>query len=382
MGAGVLIIAAWFAGGIRSASQLQPALRQAMPAAETFARRGSTLYAGYGDRARRNLLGYVAIGTADGYGGPLRLAVAVDTKGRITGLAEVSNKETPDWNDLVARSSLPSSLMGKSASDKFQLGVDVDGVSGATFTSRAMAEAALDGSEQAARVLGLPFRRPPPPHIRFGLPEITVLALFALAIVSGRPWFKYKKQGRWLSMLVGLAVLGFLYNLPLTLAFVTKLVLGYWPQWQTNLYWYFLLGGTLFVILVERKNLYCDRICPFGAAQECMGATGGAKVRTPPRHRTWLKWLPRILALVAILLGVFLRSPGVASYELFGTLFDFRGSGIQFLALGLVLLGSLFLLHPWCRYLCPVRPILDWIRIMREGVVDLWQRAFGRAPAA
>ena len=47
-------------------------------------------------------------------------------------------------------------------------------------------------------------------------------------------------------MLVGLFVLGFVYNAPITLAYIVKLVLGYWPQWQTNLYWYFLIGGILF----------------------------------------------------------------------------------------------------------------------------------------
>src|SRR5690606_31513938 len=112
-------------------------------------------------------------------------------------------------------------------------------------------------------------------------------------------------------------------NAPLTLAYFTKAILGYWPQWQTNLYWYFLLGGILFVFTVDNKNPYCEWFCPFGAVQECLGAIGGAKTLTPRRHRAWLNWLQRGLALGAILLGVFFRNPGLSSYELFGTLFGF-----------------------------------------------------------
>ena len=89
---------------------------------------------------------------------------------------------------------------------------------------------------------------------------------------------------------IGLVVLGFLYNSPVTLAYITKLLLGYWPQWQTNLYWYFLIGGILFVFTVDNKNPYCQWICPFGAAQECMGVIGGARSRGSRRFATVLRW--------------------------------------------------------------------------------------------
>jgi polyferredoxin len=175
-------------------------------------------------------------------------------------------------------------------------------------------------------------------------------------------------------MLVGMVVLGFVYNLPLTLAFITKLMLGYWPQWQTNLYWYFLIGGILFVFTVDNKNPYCRWICPFGAAQECMGVIGGARSLSPGRFTAVLTWLQRILALAAIVVGVSLRSPGLASYELFGVLFDLLGSWLQFVALGLVLIAALFITRPWCNYLCPIRPVTDFIRVIRELVKERWRK--------
>ena len=92
--------------------------------------------------------------------------------------------------------------------------------------------------------------------------------------------------------------------------------------------------------------------------------------------------MQRLLTLAAILLGVWFRNPGVASYELFGTLFELLGSSVQFVALGLVLLAALFIKRPWCNYLCPIRPVTDLIRLIRQTVKERWQKATLRTPAA
>jgi len=345
-----------------------------MPEADHFERQKNGIYAAWADDAEQELLGYVAIGRANGYGGPLELAVAVNLDGQITGLGVVNHKETSSWFGRVMDRGLLGTLLGKSYADRFVIGADVDGVTGATYTSRALAQAALDGSQAAAHMLGLEVPEPESPEIAFGFPEIAVLALFAVGYVGHRRNFKYKKQARWGSMLGGLIILGFLYNAPVTLAYFAKLILGYWPQWQTNLYWYFLMGGILFVVTADNKNPYCDWFCPFGAAQECMGVIGGAKVYGLRRHRNWLKWVQRGLAFVAILLGVFFRNPGLASFEVFGTLFGLVGSSIQFVVLALVLVVAMFVKRPWCSYLCPIHSVVELIRVLREWVKELWQK--------
>lgn len=369
-----LIGIAWIVGAIRAKSDLMPAVQQAIPEANHFERLDNGLFAAMVDGVRETPLGYVAIGIANGYGGPLTMAVAVTPSGEIIGTAIVDQKETAAWMKLVLDVDLMENLIGKNYSDPFTLGVDVDGVTGATYTVKAIAEAVLNGSQIAARYLGLPVTPPPPPKIVFGIPEIVLLALFAVGYFAHQRGFKYKKPARWSSMLVGMVVLGFIYNAPVTLAYIIKLILGYWPQWQTNLYWYFLIGGMLFVFTVDNKNPYCEWFCPFGAAQEVMGVIGGAKPRKPRRYFEFLKWLQRILALAAIFLGVFFRSPGLASFELFGTLFSLVGTSLQFVALGLVLIASLFIKRPWCTYLCPIHPVVDLIRVSREWVIELWQK--------
>ena len=167
---------------------------------------------------------------------------------------------------------------------------------------------------------------------------------------------------------------GLYYNRPLTISSINQLLLGFFPVWQTNLYWYLLLGGIFFVFTVDNKNPYCEWFCPFGAAQECLGVVGGAKTRSPGRFKLLLTWVTRILAWLAVVVALIFRNPGLTSYEVFGTLFDLTGTTFQFAVLGIILLSSLFIRRPWCTYLCPLRPVTDLYRAFRRRIVELWRK--------
>jgi NosR/NirI family nitrous oxide reductase transcriptional regulator len=258
---------------------------------------------------------------------------------------------------------------------------DVDGVTGATYTSRAVAEATRSGCYDAAGILGFPVTTPEPPEIQFGIPEVVLIALFAVGYFAQKKSFRYSKQARWITMLTGMLVLGFIYNQPLTLASINRFLLGYWPSWQTHLYWYFLIGGMLFVFTVDNKNPYCHWFCPFGAAQECLGAVGGAKIHSAGRYHRFLKWVQRGLAFTAILLALLLLNPGITSYEIFGAFFDLLGTNTQFLLLGIVVLASMFIRRPWCNYLCPLAPVTDLYRTFRIWGKESWKSPRKKAAA-
>jgi polyferredoxin len=169
-------------------------------------------------------------------------------------------------------------------------------------------------------------------------------------------------------------VLGFIYTAPLTISHVIALLSGFWPDWHSNIYWYLLIGGILFATTVDAKNPYCSWFCPFGAYQECLAAFTGSGLVKPRRWRVFLNWLPRTLALASILLGLATRQPGVASYEPFAALFDLRGSALNFALLGVVTLGSLLMYRPFCNYLCPLGPVIDFVAAGRRWVRDLWRK--------
>ena len=374
------LIAAWIVGATRADAALMPAVREAMPEADHFNQQNGGLYVAWADSDEQDLLGYVAIGTANGYGGPLKAAVAVNLQGEVVGMAVADHKETPSWMTRVLAGDLVESLIGKSHAEGFELDNDVDAVTGATYTSRAIVDAVLKGSRVGAEELGLLVTSPPSPKIQIGIVDVVLVSLFAVGYFAHKRGFKYKKHARWATMIVGMVVLGFWFNQPLTLSLVNRFLLGYWPQWQTNLYWYLLIGGMLFVFTVDNKNPYCEWFCPFGASQECLGAIGGAKIRSAGRYHSFLKWVQRGLAWAAIMAALLLRNPGVSSYEIFGTLFKLLGSNLEFLLLGMVLLAAMFVRRPWCNYLCPLAPVMDLYRTFRSWIKETWKN-LGRMPA-
>jgi uncharacterized protein with FMN-binding domain len=377
VGALTSLLAAWVGGRLLSGVNFEPFLRKAFPHAQrfeplnnnlTFAARGTS------PTGEQVLFGYVAIGEATGYGGPLKTAVGVDLEGEIVGVAVVEHRETPTFFHWLNRTGFVASLEGKEYEHAFELGQDVDAVTGATYTAEALAEAVREASRKvAAEQLGLAVPPPQPKPVEFGAPEWILILLYIAGFVGHQRRFPYTKAVRWATMLGGLAALGFLYNSPLTLANINAFLMGFFPDWRSHLYWYLLLGGILFVYTVDNKNPYCQWFCPFGAAQECLGAIGGAKPRSPGQFRGVFRWLQRGLAWVAILLALIFRNPGLTSYEVFGTLFDLTGSTIQFVLLVIILLAALYIKRPWCTYLCPIRPVTDLIKLFRQWIFELWR---------
>ncbi len=369
----LIIVAAWIVGGARAEADLLPAVRQAFQVANSFERIDNGLYEAYADDGKTQLIGYVAIAEAHGYGGPLTLAVAVTPTGEVNGVVIADHKETPSWMNKVTGARFVDQLIDKPYTDPFSLEDDLDVVTGATYTTEAIAKAALKGSQTVAAHLGLPVTEAPPPKITFGIPEIALIALYAAGFISQQRTFKFKKQLRWVTLLVGLFVLGFVYNKPLTLSMINQALLGYWPQWQSNLYWFLLIGGILFVFTIDNKNPYCEFFCPFGAAQECMGVIGGAKNASLGKFKNTWKWIHRSLTWLAIIIALVFRNPGISSYEIFGTLFKLVGNNFQFILLGLVLVVALFIKRPWCHYLCPLHPVEEFVRVIRRWIKELWQ---------
>ena len=246
-------------------------------------------------------------------------------------------------------------LLGKTHNDQIVLGDDVDGISGATYTVRAFTQSVHRAVRSVSQnQLNLPVPKDQQ-KIVFGLPEIVLIALFGLGIVQRRIRVRKDVRNilRWGTLITGLVFLGFVFNSSFVLAHVNMVLIGYWPEWQTHLYWYILIIGLFLFKATEEWNLYCYDFCPFGAAQEVLGKIGGAKPR-PVRWPQVLLWLQRSLVIIAVSLALIYRNPGFSSFEIFGTLFDLSGSNFQFALLAIIILASLFIHRPFCRYLCPL----------------------------
>jgi len=359
----LLLAAALWLGSHHSQAEIAPFLKRTLPQATRIEKIKPGFFAAWQDKPAPQLLGYLTVGTSQGYGGDLQIIVALSPAGKIMATTFLQQQETPSFFQRVLKSGTLQSLVGKKFSDGFLPGKDMAAVSGATLSTRAIADAVRRGSQSIAReILDLNVPGETRQPIRFSQQEYIIMALLALAILAGWKRFPYPRLLRWLTLLFSLIGLGFLVNRPLSLIFFNKLLLGIWPAPATNLYGYILLAGLLFFFLVLGSNPYCERICPFGAAQECIAAIGGATIRLPLPLLKIFRWLQRLIALTLIVAALLLRNPSAANFEISAVLFSLFGATWQFMLLGTILIGGLFLKRPWCLCLCPVKPVLEYLQ--------------------
>lgn len=354
----VAIMIAWLVGRVMEDADIQSAIKREMPQIARLQELEKATYEVY--NAEDEFLGYLTLESSMGYGGPLQMGVLIDSLGAITELSVISSKETPSYLDKVLESRFLEKLIGRTYSEEYAIGDGIDAFSSATYSSRAIVEASKKGNRYlASEVLGKKVPETVKPSIHFGHLEIILVLLFAIGYIAHKKTFKHQKAARWVTMLLGLFVLGFSSNQPFTLSMINQLLLGYFPPLHSHLYWYLLLGGIFLVLTIDNKNPYCQWFCPFGAAQECMGLIGGAKVRPLGKWKYVFKWTLRSVVLAAIIIALLFRNPGITSYEVFGTLFKLTGSNLQFAILGIVLVTSIFVKRPWCNYICPAGPLFS-----------------------
>lgn len=314
-------------------------------------------------RADVAVLGHVAVGTADGYSGPITVAVATGPEGRTRALALLEHRDTP----AIVRSGRPllRSLLGRAPDEAFRVGEDVDAVTGATATSRGVSNA----TGVAARAIAREAEQKQ--AVVFGAPEVVVLALLAVAALGqGRRSIpgRWRRRLRAATLVLGLVALGLLFARPWVIAFPIRLLSGDWPSWRTHLYWYVLLVGTLLTFSRAGKSPYCPWMCPFGAAQDLLGLPGRAPRRRLP-NRLLFAWVKGVLLWLAVLLGLLYRNPAGASYEVFGAFFRLSGTGPQIAVLVVVLVVAGFFARPFCHWVCPVDAIERVLRPVRRRVL-------------
>lgn len=99
------------------------------------------------------LIGYAFIGEGNGYGGTIRVLVGVDeVTDEILNIKIIDHTETPGLGDRIEAESFRSQFVGKTVDDPIKLGEDIDLISGATVSSRAVTEAIRRGFDDTSAV--------------------------------------------------------------------------------------------------------------------------------------------------------------------------------------------------------------------------------------
>jgi hypothetical protein len=268
-------IAGWV-GSQRPEPDLLPFLKRAWPMAD-FTR----LPSGAWEVERRGeLVGHAAWGRGAGYGGAIVVAIGVEPRGAVASAAFLEYRDTPDL--MRSTRALLASFLGRPASEPFEVGRDVDAVTGATASTRGVAAATRDALAK------LPAGGDSAPgateRVAFGAAEVALLVLMAGGVVAGG---RSPLRGRPLEIarrttqLASLVTIGFLFDRPWVIALPLRLLTGEIPSWRTHLYGYLLLVYLLVVFARSGRNPYCPWLC----ARAGTSTTWGSRARWP-RART------------------------------------------------------------------------------------------------
>ena len=118
---------------------------------------GLTIMVGYADAAKSKVLGYAVTGMSPkGYGGEIRLMVGLTAERKVISYQTLAANETPGLGAKLGDAAFAKQFGGKDGpSLKVKKdGGEIDAITGATITSRAVCEAIADACARVDRVEG------------------------------------------------------------------------------------------------------------------------------------------------------------------------------------------------------------------------------------
>lgn len=356
----LLLCAAWAGGYFRTDNQVTRQLQQLSDDIASLERVNDRLYLGHSEVEKATPT-IVAIEEYPGYGGPLRVAVAVKDKVVVSAAILHSNDTSTYLKEVVGKGVLKA-FVGKSVDEA----LEVDSVSGATLSSRAVINSVRLGMDEIGAAY---YDRPMPErraHFPFGVKDAVIVLFFLAALMLPRLKGVWFKRARWGLMLLSIVLIGFVFASQFTISTEVTLLSGVWLGGLASYTSLICLLLTVGIFLLTRKNLFCTYICPFGATQECLATI--TRCQVPPKRTPFVKWMPRVFLLLALMGALFFRAPSAFSYEPFGVFFNVIGSRVIFALVVVIIISSLILRRPWCHLFCPVTGMFSFLSFMRRWV--------------
>ena len=306
----------------------------------------------------KDLMGYCAVEKSQGWGGPLLVASIIDLGGTLKRIAVLDHKETPSFFLKLQRHNFFVQFSGKQITEPFVLREDIDTITQATITSKAVTDAVRTASHAVGRkFLNLQIKEIQA-RWNFGINELLLLLLYGGVLIN----IKLKSRIlRYVTMATAFIFLGFYLNSAIAIGNLSQIVLGFIPSIKENIFWWILIGGALLMPLILKKNLYCSFLCPFGTLQDYTAKLSGINIAMSKKIVRFAKIIPFFLTWLALVIIFITSNPALGTYEPFATFFRLEGAGIQWYILPAVVLGSFILTRFFCRFFCPVGVVLNLI---------------------
>lgn len=296
-----------------------------------------------------------------GYGGPVPLKIHIDKDGRLTAIEAEPNAESPSFFDRAKE--LFSRWQGKTIDEA--IAEDVDAVSGATFSSKAIIRNVQRGLAYAKQH-GLADggkgaqKESVERTVATGWTLGSIVALIAVLLGAVVPLFTNNRRLHLVQLVVNVVVLGLWTGTFVSYTLFLRLFAG-----GVSLSTIGTLAAPLLMLIVAllyplagRSGHYCAHVCPFGSAQELAGKLSRRKLRITPRMLRVLTALRNLLW--GVLMALLLTGTCTAwvDYELF-TAFIYSSASVWVIVLAMLFLVlSVWVPRPYCRFVCPTGALM------------------------
>ena len=230
----------------------------------------------------------------------------------------------------------------------------IEGVSGATHTSWAIAESvarrlARFQSDRAPVPTKIPWRN-------LALITLTLgAALFSFTKLRGNPLARLLWQAC-VVILLGL-LLGDLLSQALLLGWARH-GLPFADSWGLL----FLAGGALFIPWATGHQIYCHQLCPHGFLQRWLAKLPVKPLKIPPKLHRLLTHLPSLLLVILVASVILGAGWNLADWEGFDA-WLWRSAGLATIIIAVIgLIASIFTPLAYCKYGCPTGALFNFLR--------------------
>jgi len=312
-----------------------------------------------------------------GYQGPSDAVVGFDVTGRVCGVAVLSSYDNEPYVGYVRddaafrgiyRGMTPEQLAGIDPKE-----TGIEGVSGATMTSQAVAAGIVRAARQHAE---LRQRRPGGPAWAGVVRSIEGPQWGAIGvIVAGIVTAFTRLRGTWFGRLAlpvaVLAYLGFGAGALLSQAQLLGWAQAGVPRGAVVLA--VLAAAAVVLPATTRRNVYCGHLCAHGAAQQLLVRLVKPQRSVPAGLRPWLVALPWALLAVAILVAVLHLPLNLVDLEPFDAYLPAVAGIAALVIFAVSLVASSFSPMAYCRHGCPTGALLDQLRLHRRSDRVTWR---------
>jgi len=311
-----------------------------------------------------------------GYQGPTDAVIGFDPAGKVAGVAVLATFDNEPYVGYV-RDDRAFRRIYRGMTLEELAGIDptatgVEGVSGATMTSQAVAEGIVRAARAQARAPAAVGRSWLASLARdLDGPRLGALGLVAIGIVTAFTRLRGTWFGRLALPLAVLAYLGFGAGALLSQAQAWGWTQAGVPRGAVVLT--ALAAAAVILPATTRKNVYCSHLCAHGAAQQLLVRLVKPQRSVPAWLRPWLVVLPWALLVLAILTAVFHLPLNLVDLEPFDAYLPTVAGVAALVIFAVSVVASAFSPMAYCRHACPTGALLDHLRLNSRSDRITWR---------